>query len=54
MDTGELKFQGARKRIRKALDAEGTTAEIDAAIRELIPSAAVEEMAEIHAAEQQA
>lgn len=54
VDTGELKFQGARKRIRKALDGEGITAEIDAAIRELIPSAAVEEMAEIHAAEQQA
>lgn len=54
VDTGQLKFQGARKRIRKALDAEGITAEIDAAIRELIPSAAVEEMAEIHAAEQQA
>lgn len=54
VDTGQLKFQGARKRIRKALDAEGITAEIDAAIRELIPSAAVEEMAEIHAAEQEA
>lgn len=43
VDTGKLKFQGARKRIRQALDAAGITAKIDEAVQELIPPEAVQD-----------
>lgn len=43
VDTGALKFQGARKRIRKALDEAGVSAKINEAVLELIPLEAVED-----------
>ncbi|WP_141743029.1 N-6 DNA methylase [Corynebacterium sp. HMSC11E11] len=43
VDTGALKFQGARKRIRTALDGAGISAKINSAVLELIPVEAVED-----------
>lgn len=43
VDTGALKFQGARKRIRQTLDAAGISAKIDEAVLELIPMETVED-----------